>query len=319
MDPIEELLQLYCEHPTQAIEADGALLLHRFQVPDADGLLAIDGYKEAFSLVSGCAALVDGIVTRQPDPEAQTRASVRLLRRMIDDGEPSKKIDATRRLVEGRLYKAWPPAHQDLYNRKKDILEWRDFFVSYTNRDAPATNDQFRFLIRSSLGRTPRGEENQSNYLARVIARHLRRYQGLSGFFDEDNLKVGEDIQDEVDRYCRRAFALVQLIEPLALERQPPRNWCFHEYSQFSQNPDIVGLFGDKNRHFFVLAGGRLDDVRPANLDPVYQAWLGRIEKLKYISLQDERNAALRAKVQKIATEILKLRAEIVDTWIESE
>jgi hypothetical protein len=94
------------EHSTQAIEAaDGSLLLHHFRVSDASALLAIDGYKEAFPLVSACAALIDD------------------------------------------------------------------------------------------------------------------RYQGLSGFFDEDNLKVGENIQNEVNRYCKNAFALVQLIEPLALER----------------------------------------------------------------------------------------------------
>jgi hypothetical protein len=53
----------------------------------------------------------------------------------------------------------------------------------------PATNQQFRGLIKSCLGTTPKGAETEANYLARVITRHLRRYQGLSGFFDEDNLK----------------------------------------------------------------------------------------------------------------------------------
>jgi hypothetical protein len=318
MDATAELLQLYSGHATQSIESDGALLLQWFQVANAEELLAIEGYKEAFSLVSACAALLDGITTRHPDPDAQVRASVRLLRRMIDDGEFSKKIDATRQLVEGRLYEAWPPAQRNLYDKKISILEWRDFFVSYTNRDAPATNDQFRSLIRSCLGQTPRGDENQSNYLARVITRHLRRYQGLSGFFDEDNLKVGENIQNQVDHYCKRAFALVQLIEPLALEREPPRNWCFHEYSQFSLNPEVVGMLGNKDRHFFILAGGKLETVRPANLLPAYNAWVNRIDGLKYISLQDERNTTLRAKIQKIAAEILALRAEIVDAWIEA-
>ena len=58
-----------------------------------------------------------------------------------------------------------------------------------------------------------------------------------------------------------------QLIEPLALEREPTRNWCFYEYSQFSLNPDIVRLLGNKDRHFFIVTGGKVDDaVRPANL-----------------------------------------------------
>ena len=204
------------------------------------------------------------------------------------------------------------------YDKKKSILEWRDFFVSYTNRDAPATNVQFRQLIRSCLGQAPKGDENQSNYVARVITRHLRRYQGLSGFFDEENLKVGESINTEVDRYCARAFALVQLIEPLALEREPPRNWVFHEYQQFSGNPDIVTLLGNKNRHFFVLAGAALEAIRPANLAPAYTSWVDRIDALKYISLSDERNNTLRSKIKLIANQILKLRTEIVDAWLSA-
>jgi hypothetical protein len=318
MDPLEKLLQLYCNHPTEVIEGDGVLLLRHFQVPDADGLLAIPGYKEAFTQVSACARLIDAIVKQHPDPDAQVRASIRLLRRMIDDGEPDSRFNATRQLIEGKLYKEWPAPEQAIFQKKSAILEWRDFFVSYTNRDAPATNAQFRNLIKSCLGKPPRGEEDQWNYLARVITRHLRRYQGLSGFFDEDNLKVGETIAQEVDHYCRRAFALVQLIEPLALEREPPINWCFYEYSQFSGNPDVVNLLGNVNRHFFIIAGSKLENVRPANTLPAYQSWMDRIAGVRYISLENERNTTLRAKLKMIAAEILILRAQIVDAWIES-
>lgn len=318
MDPTSELLRLYSVHPTRDIERDGALLLSHFQVPTPEALIAIHGYTDAFSMVSACAAVIDGIEERDRDPQAQVRASVRLLRRMIDDGRDSKRIDATRHLVENRLYKSWPPAQQVLYDSKKDILEWRDFFVSYTNRDAPATNSQFRMLIKTCLGLTPKGTQNQSNYLARVITRHLRRYQGLSGFFDEDNLKVGEDIQMAVNDYCRRAFALVQVIEPLALEKEPPRNWCFYEFSQFTGNPDVVALLGNRNRHFFVLTGNGLSTILPANPASDYGDWFSRIDGDKSIFLEDERNTTLQAKIKKIASEIVALRAEIVDAWIEA-
>lgn len=319
MGALAELLNLYSDHSTEAIEVDGALLLTHFQVTGPDALLAIDGYTEAFGLVSACAASVDSLATRYPNPAEQLRESLRLLRRMLDDGGPTKKVDATRRLIEGRLHKSWPPEQQALYDKKRQILEWRDFFVSYTNRDAPATNQQFRQLIKSCLGVTPKGEENQSNYLAKVITRHLRRYQGLSGFFDEDNLKVGENILNQVDQYCTRAFALVQLIEPLTFDHEPPPNWCFHEYRQFSENPAIVALLGDKERHFFILTDPQLDALQPANPFPLYAGWHNRISALRqaHISLDGERNTTLRAKIKKIATQILALRAEIVDAWLK--
>jgi hypothetical protein len=237
---------------------------------------------------------------------------------MVDDSEPAKKQDIMRRLVEGRLYPLWPASHQALYDRKKTILDWRDFFVSYTNRDAPATNSQFRQLIRGCLGKTPVRQENNSNFLARVITRHLRRYEGLSGFFDEESLQVGEHIMHGVDVYCRTAFALVQLIEPLALDKEPPTNWCFHEYRTFSGNPELKALFGDKERHFFILAGADLASIRPANLSAAYQKWVERIETVKVIPLADQRTTMLRAQIKQIARQIVALRAEIVDAWVRA-
>jgi hypothetical protein len=187
MDPHTELLKLYCAHPTQAIEAaDGKLLLDAFGVAQPDELVAVPGYAEAFALVSECASIVDSLAAKHPAPDEQARESLRTLRRMVDNGAQAHRVDTTRALVECRLRKAWPPAQRAFYAEKKQILEWRDFFVSYTNRDSPAINQEFRSLIKSCLGSAPEGKELQSNYLARVITRHLRRYQQLSGFFDED-------------------------------------------------------------------------------------------------------------------------------------
>jgi hypothetical protein len=316
MATLDDLIKLYCQHTTSEIETDGRLLLKHFHVPDAVALLAIDGYKDAFHIVSKCSSELDLLVAKHSSTQAQVTESIRLLRDMIDKGDLSKAIEVMRKLVEGRLYKTWPAADQQMYDRKKEILEWRDFFVSYTNRDAPAMNDQYRALIRSCFGVTPKGVENKSNYVARVITRHLRRSEGLSGFFDNDDTKVGEDIQHEVDGYCKRAFALVQLIEPLALEKEPPKNWCFYEYCQFGQSVSAGGTVSGDKRHFFILAGDTLNTVRPANLVASYHEWVDRIERVRYVPLNNERNISLRAKIKTIAIEILSMRANIVDAWL---
>jgi hypothetical protein len=319
MDPQTELTRLYCDYSTKAIEsADGKLLLDCFGVALPDALIAIQGYAEAFALVSECATLVDNVTAKYPAPDDQVRETLRMLRRMIDDEVSTKKVETVRELVEGRLRRYWPPDQQMLYDEKKQILEWRDFFVSYTNRDAPAINQQFRALIKSCLGSAPKGAQLQSNYLARVITRHLRRYQQLSGFFDEDNLQVGENLQEAVDGYCTKAFALVQLIEPLTFDREPPRNWCFHEYKRFSENPVIVALLGNKDRHYFILTDPHLSEIQPARLNPSFASWVQRIEALRqaHIAIEGERNTTLRSKIKEIATQILALRAEIIDRWL---
>jgi hypothetical protein len=318
MDVTAELIKLYSSHSTRDIEAGGGLLLGHFQVDSPEALLALDGYKEAFALVSGCAVHVDKLAASYLDVGEQVRESIRLIRRMIDDGEIQKKIDTTRTLLEGKLYGVWPAEQRAVYDKKKEILEWRDFFVSYTNRDAPATNNQFKQLIKSCLGKIPAADENQSNFLAKVVTRHLRRYQNLTGFFDEESLEIGESIQEEVNKYCTRAFALVQIIEPLTLEKQPPRNWCFHEYTHFSGNPAVTPILGNRHRHFFLVAGAKFEDVRPANIIALYEDWVDRIADVKYIALQNERNSTLRSKIQTIAGKILTLRAEIINAWLHA-
>jgi hypothetical protein len=110
----------------------------------------------------------------------------------------------------------------------------------------------------------------------------------------------------------------VQLIESLTFDKEPPRNWCFYEYTKFSQNPAIVGSLGNRHRHFFILTAN-LSDVTPASLSPVFEAWHSRIQALlkSHILLDGERNSTLRAKLHAIAMQIVALRARIVNAWIE--
>jgi hypothetical protein len=317
VDAKSELIKLYSTRSTADIENTGDLLLQHFGVATRDSLLALPDYQQAFTLISRCAARVDNLAAANPAPKDQAREGIRVLRQMINDNENQSDIDSTKALIEGRLYPSWPADAQSFYDVKKEILEWRDFFVSYTNRDAPATNRQFRPLIKSCFGREPKGDEINSNFLARVITRHLRRYQNLSGFFDEDNLKVGEIIQEAVNQYCRRSFALVQLIEPLTLEKEPPRNWCYYEYSEFSNNPELAGLMAGGTRHFFLVTSADVNEIRPASLATPYRPWVDRITNVKYIGLKNERNSTLRPKIKTVAEQILVIRAAIIEAWLK--
>jgi hypothetical protein len=80
MNPLTELLRVYCDHPTQAIEAaDGKLLLDAFAVAQPEALVAIPGYLEAFALVSECASIVDSLAAKHLAPDEQVRESLRML------------------------------------------------------------------------------------------------------------------------------------------------------------------------------------------------------------------------------------------------
>ena len=320
MNPIlERLIDLYTLYASADVESNGGrLLLEWFGVSSHEALLALDGYDEAFAQVSGCADLLRRLTERYKNKGEQVIESLRLLRRMTDDAESDIRIITLRRLIEGRLYnRLWDSPEQTAYDQKKELLEWKDFFLSYTNRDG-ATNERFRALVKSCFSKYPLTGGN-FNYVAQVISHHLQGYQHLSGFFDRDKLKVGEDIQEKVDEYCRRCFAFVQLVEPLTFSREPPKNWCFHEYQQFSANSKISKALGNKDRHCFVLIDEKLKDLLPANIPPVYAEWSARMGRVLTISISGyKRNAVLMPQLKEIAKQILKVRAEIIDAWLIS-
>jgi hypothetical protein len=211
----------------------------------------------------------------------------------------------------------WSQAQRDRFDRKLELLEWRDFFISYTDRDAPSTNERFRRLLRTTLSSTP-AKAKGKNFVARALAKHLGGYQQLSAFFAEDKLKIGEVVEREVDKYCHRAFAFVQLIEPMSFQREPPKNWCFHEYQIFTGTPVIQRLFGQKNRHFFILVDEPVDKVVPANLAADYDGWRDQLNAHKNVSLNPKtNNYDLRPVTREIADQIKNLRAEIINAWAE--
>ncbi len=319
MSPTERLIELYCCHTKIEIEeGDGRKLLDAFGVNDRHDLLQIRGYYDAYRLVSECASIVQAIPLRCPEPDEQVRESLRLLRRMVDQRVEPFKTETLQRLVEGRLRKGWPASQQAIYDEKKEILEWRDFFVSYTNRDASVINQQFQDLIKDCGFVISKDSKHVSNYLARVITRHLRRYQNLSGFYDENDLPVGDNITKDVERFCTNSFALIQVIEPLTFEMEPPPNWCFQEYTWLTENTRMNKILLDKNRHFFILTDRELSAIEPAHFDDKYQKWRAHIIELKHlhIALNDERNITLRGKIQQIAKQIVALRSEIIERWL---
>jgi len=108
----------------------------------------------------------------------------------------------------------------------------------------------------------------------------------------------------------------VQIIEPLVFDREPPTNWCHYEYACFSDNPSITKVLGPKDRHFFILTDPEIGAIQPAAPYPPFDPWMDRIKKLKHIALRGERNITLREKVREIATQILALRKETIESWL---
>ena len=144
----------------------------------------------------------------------------------------------TRTLIQKALYPSWGKYQEEYTRRRKVIDEWNDVFVSYTNRDAPATNQACKKLIKFEWGKEvdPAGEEN--NYVARTVAKYLEQ-TGLRSFIDYSRLKCGDDIGEKIREHSTTSFSLIQLIEPAIFQepKPPKKNWCLVEFTTFEQSP----------------------------------------------------------------------------------
>ena len=129
-DTLNILLTLYCNYSKREIEeTDGKRVLDGFGVQNRHQLTQIPGYNDVYRFVSECASIVETL-SRYPEPGEQLRASLRTLRGMVDNGTARRdpmRFKTVKNLVEGRLGKGWPAPEQDLYDKKKEILEWRTF------------------------------------------------------------------------------------------------------------------------------------------------------------------------------------------------
>lgn len=317
MEPLERLIEIFSTYEISAILAnDGQLLVDTFGVSDYKKLSEIPGYVDAFALVTTMATQLEQVVKDFMEPSQQVNECIRILLKMIDEMKPIHNFEVMQHLIEGRLYGLrWIDKEKQAYDRKREILEWKDFFLSYSNRDAFATNQEFRNVIRSSLGKSPNAGV-ESNHLAKVIAKHLRTHN-LEGFFDEWNLKVGEDIHEEVTKYCHKCFGFVQLIEPVLFRKEPKKmNWCHIEYNLFTENPTLQVIAKGLDRHYFVTTQDELDGMLPVRFPPEYEHWRDTILRRKQCCLLNKRETALRLEMRQIAAKIRKLREETIAAWL---
>lgn len=195
---------------------------------------------------------------------------------------------------------------------------WQHFFLSYTNRDYYATYNSFKNLIDNNLAPSVRREalSAKANVLARLLTQLLEQ-AGMRGFFDAKAIKSGDDIQDEIRRHCKTAYAFIQLVEhaTFAEPSDGQKNWCFEEYNEFTSESEMLDLSGcahDKRYHF-VITVDEIGNLIPQFCNRGYNDWIAHARRLHVKSIEDGRRLeALRKSIKEIASEVKTLRDVVV-------
>jgi hypothetical protein len=283
--------------------AQSAVLLDAFGKGSLSEVAAISGYQAVYAHIKNIKMQLEELAGRYPGHHEQQVKQC--LRRMED---ARREYEAIRLRLLGDLIQRWfidgerwTDDAKDLYNKVSLLItDWQDYFLSYTNRGAPAINNDFRDLIEYNFGKKLSGLMTTENCVARVIVKYLSDHGGR-GFFDAADLRCGEDIEDKIRRHCTRAFAMIQFIEHQSFvdPGEGRRNWCYEEYLLFREAFGWLQRYlPPDNRDFenyFIITPPVADtgQLFPAAALPYYKSWLDDVGRKNAIRLKNKKIAGL--------------------------
>jgi len=321
------LIQLFAQHPVDHVEAnDGQLLKDTFGPARYDALQADPAYQHTYTLVKEYKKELEHIARTTAAPRKQIHALLYYLKQIKHD-QSKESLDVLSRLIRQSLYGAWAADEQAYYDQRHNIIiEWVDFFISYTNRDAGSTNHDFQDLYESVyFASPPPAVRNTTNLVAPIIVKYLNE-DGLEGFADWNDIKSGDEIGESVRTYCRKAYAFVQLVERVCFTKPNGsiRNWCFEEYNTFKQ-AHLTGDLGPGNyntRFHFLIVGDNLNQILPAQPPPSYNPWHQHMGQVHHGFLKQRPHGGAPMSISKyelidalheIACKVVEVKEQVLD------
>jgi hypothetical protein len=220
------------------------------------------------------------------------------------------------KLLKKRIYAEWNKEQCSYFDRGlKMLVEWKDFFLSYTNRKFHETNNQFEGLLSQVLDANIYEDNiNKSNCVGRLLFHYLDLH-GLTCFFDQRNLTCGDILKEEIFKHCTSVYVFVQLVGlPTLYYGDGSTNWCYREFKRFDEWLDNTGTH-QSGRFQFVLTGER-EEVFPQRFHPSYKEWKNRIDEHIFIENLGELSLKkLRKKMVELAKAIIKTRDRMLEVY----
>jgi hypothetical protein len=317
---LADLVAVFAARSVADLEREGGkTLLGQFGVGDLEELQAIPGYPRAHRLVSTVRERLDRVSQRRSEEQVSEALALVDEAKRKGGRDAADELEVTRLLVEKLLLPGWTAAQQQRYAHGLEILlQWMDYFLSYTRRQAPQTNHAFRGLIKEFYTTLPDARARASeNFVAKILVWFMK-VQGMKGFLDEDDIRIGEVIGDKVVDLCQRSFGFLQLIEDVSFaDLAPNENWCFEEYQAFSSASYPSALAEQAPLRFFFFLTEK-DLVEPAALPERYKPWFAQVHKRLRGELAGANRETVRLAVREVAVEIQKFKDAVVKEIIYS-
>lgn len=219
-------------------------------------------------------------------------------------------------IIKKGIFNTWDKDSQNyFYKGCEMIAEWKDYFISYTDRNYHETNTDFEhvipFVLRNELYNRVK---DKSNCLPYLIVHYLEGH-GLKGFFDKDDITCGDVIKEEIYKYCTSVYTFIQLVELETFKYDERKtNWCFHEFEKFDQWVTETSL--DKYKRYFFILTNEKDVVFPKVPYPKYEPWKKKITERHYVgNLSALSYKEIRTEMGKLAEQIQNTRDKILEDY----
>jgi hypothetical protein len=314
----EKLIVLFAANTIEEIEeSNGERLKQAFGINDSRQLFENIDFNSYYELLKTLSSQLETIASETKGRE-QVKDCLRWIREEKDNENP-ENIGIISRLIRERFYKKkWNQSEKKYFDHGVEMLEkWKDFFLSYTNRNSTETNSDFEDILDHVFKSDFQDNREKMNYLAKLIAHYLVNFEGLTAFYDKDVITCGDIIKEKIFHHCTSVFAFVQLVEPIIFSySKNQKNWCFEEFNKFDRWLDNSGQTRD-NRYYFFLTESK-DRVFPANFPAIFHDWKAKIEERHYGDLRQlSDNNEIKFKVKIVAKKIVETKKQILDSYMD--
>jgi hypothetical protein len=326
-----QLVNLFANHTAQEMTStDGQRLIAaelQFPIAEYHNWAPRPTIREPFSKLLEIRGRVDLIVKNFPgNPDLQFRKAAALLKKYRkQNAVPEMRI--AYKLAQSALVSGWDPELKKRFAALSEFFkEYKDYFLSYTNKDSGRTNTDFAKTFYPETKQYIKTCSITANLLARQVVEHL---SGLSGFFDKQQILLGDAVRAKIVCGAATALVFIQLVSRAMLESEQNEtdNWCFQEYMAYKCDDECAcDVARGRTRLFiFLIAekpvpGNPAEAVRPfSDLRDAYKPWHDHMLELATQTLERSSCGKLKEQIEVIARQIHEFRHSILDSVVNEE
>jgi len=279
-----------------------------------NGLQSDTIYNDLYNLFLESRKRIEKVIKDKPDESKQVQALLLLIsEKSVSTYSDERKIIYN--IIRKTYYEKWSQHIKDDFNYYYDLLSKEyDCFFSYSRREPLKTNTKCKNIFYDDLDKY--NNYRDKNIVADEIVEILRKNH-LSVYYDEDDMRSGDKIKEEIDKHCPSAFTFVQLVGQNSFwYRVDERNWCLYEYNTFK----IKNEFSKYKRIFFISTDNEERIKRKIKTSPgELKFWITDVLITKFIDLSDEKldEQLFEDEIINLAIEIIESRQNIIYELIQ--